>query len=672
MRNTLLSALALLSLSYAGRVEAETITGRFTYQDFIPQQTEPPTPDDIKPISFAKVEIWHKGPGWWELFGIAATTTTDENGNIPALNINRGAGVYFARVFALNPAADVFSMGGLATFFQDSTLITSTGLSATINLSKHTAGIEDAGMFNVAQMILQGFNYANDHRAPGETDVLGRVLVRPHYTAFAYAYYDRAAILLSNYAIFQDFMILHEYGHFLQEKIGTFAALPADHDGCSINSGSNITNDLLWKWIAWQEGFADYFARRVISTIPFINGVFQRVQGTSASYESPAPCSFPGNTVENFVAAGLLDLADPIGGGPSEAFDIFANHEDEVFHIFDDDLDLDFGANPTIEDFIDAWISRGNDYPALFTMFTSIGLVPPTLPAVSAYHLDGRGARAIWRPGAASVFHIKKNDTNNDANVITWGTTGDIPVPADYDADDISDIAIYRPSTGEWWVQKSGSGGAWDIERWGFPCSPSDIQANCDVPAPGDFDGDGDTEYAIYRPATSEFWVHGDTANEQRNVYTWEYHAKPAVADFDGDGRDDFGVFLSGVFTVVNSATPTRNEVPFGVDGIPVPGDYQGDARAELAVFNPSTYQYLVKSTTTGVISTVFTGAAGDKPVPADYNGDQKIDAAIWRPSDANWWVKQSANCGGVMGTCGAWNVQTWGAAGDIPVPGRL
>jgi hypothetical protein len=41
---------------------------------------------------------------------------------------------------------------------------------------------------------------------------------------------------------------------------------------------------------------------------------------------------------------------------------------------------------------------------------------------------------------------------------VNWGTTGDVPVPGDYhgDASDeigTTDMAVYRPSTGTWFVQ---------------------------------------------------------------------------------------------------------------------------------------------------------------------------------------------------------------------------
>jgi hypothetical protein len=48
-----------------------------------------------------------------------------------------------------------------------------------------------------------------------------------------------------------------------------------------------------------------------------------------------------------------------------------------------------------------------------------------------------------------------------------WGVAGDIPVPGDYDGDGRSDIAIWRSSNGFWFIVRSASGtGA--VQGWGL------------------------------------------------------------------------------------------------------------------------------------------------------------------------------------------------------------
>jgi hypothetical protein len=79
-------------------------------------------------------------------------------------------------------------------------------------------------------------------------------------------------------------------------------------------------------------------------------------------------------------------------------------------------------------------------------------------------------------------------------DVYQWGQPGDVPVPADFDGDGRSELAVFRPATGEWLVRYSSmpSSGA-GVYQWGEPG---------DLPISLDFDGDGKTELTVFRPST--------------------------------------------------------------------------------------------------------------------------------------------------------------------------
>ncbi len=62
-------------------------------------------------------------------------------------------------------------------------------------------------------------------------------------------------------------------------------------------------------------------------------------------------------------------------------------------------------------------------------------------------------------------------------------------MPGDYDGDGKTDIAIYHAGTGAWWIIPSSGTEAYGV-GWG---------GSGFTPVPGDYDGDGKTDVAIYQ-----------------------------------------------------------------------------------------------------------------------------------------------------------------------------
>ncbi len=82
---------------------------------------------------------------------------------------------------------------------------------------------------------------------------------------------------------------------------------------------------------------------------------------------------------------------------------------------------------------------------------------------------------------------------------VGWGgDPSDVPVTGDYDRDGKTDIAVYRTSTGAWYIMPSRGTAPYGL-GWGGNAS--------DKPIPGDFDGDGITDIAVYRTGTGAWYI---------------------------------------------------------------------------------------------------------------------------------------------------------------------
>ena len=51
-----------------------------------------------------------------------------------------------------------------------------------------------------------------------------------------------------------------------------------------------------------------------------------------------------------------------------------------------------------------------------------------------------------------------------------WGLVGDVPVLGDYDGDGKTDVVVYRPANGTWWILLSSTGfTSYNAYQWGQP-----------------------------------------------------------------------------------------------------------------------------------------------------------------------------------------------------------
>jgi hypothetical protein len=234
---------------------------------------------------------------------------------------------------------------------------------------------------------------------------------------------------------------------------------------------------------------------------------------------------------------------------------------------------------------------------------------------------DGSSDVSVWRPSNGRWYL-------NGVGSQPWGQSGDIPVNGDYSGDGTTDMAVWRSSNGRWYI--NGVAGA----VWG---------TSGDIPVPGDYDGDGSTDIAVWRPSNGRWYIKGIGG------FAWGLSGDiPVPDDYDGDGSTDIAVWRpsNGHWYILGVGGAV-----WGTSGdIPVPGDYDGNGTADIAVWRQSDGRWYIK----GGSGSVW-GQLNDIPVPGDYNGDTITDFAVWRPSNGKWYIKDQGS-------------YFWGLTGDIPL----
>ena len=296
---------------------------------------------------------------------------------------------------------------------------------------------------------------------------------------------------------------------------------------------------------------------------------------------------------------------------------------------------------------------------------------PGSMPYVADLSVfNGTNPNGTW-----SLYVV--DDENLDTGSITlgWSITVNAQAapfdlrPSDFDGDQKSDIAVFRPTDGAWYIIRSATNSFTGLQ----------FGANGDIPTAGDFDGDGKAEVAVYRASAGQpgnFYLIRSSDNTFVAQSWGTGGDDPSVCrDYDGDGKTDIAVYRAGAqsaFYVLRSSDNTFQATPWGsAQDVPVPADYDGDGKADVAVYavsrpsgNSTFYQLL--SGTGQFRATQFGSGATDRIVSGDFDGDRKADLAVWRTAGADagaWYYLRSSDGGFVTTGFGA-------GATDTPIPG--
>ena len=275
---------------------------------------------------------------------------------------------------------------------------------------------------------------------------------------------------------------------------------------------------------------------------------------------------------------------------------------------------------------------------------------PPTAFSSQSGDFNGDGRDDVvtfTRGSSADVFVALSNGSRFVGTGVKWhdyfAAGNEIPLVGDFNGDGKDDIATFtRGSSADVFVALSnGSRFVGTAVKW-----HDYFAAGNEVPAVGDFNGDGKDDIATFtRGGTGDVFVA--LSNGSRFVGTavkWHdwfsiNNEAPLIGDFNGDGKDDIATFTRGgtgdVFVALSNGsrfvgTGVKWHDWFSINNeIPGTGDFNGDGKDDVVTFTRGSAAdaFVARSTGSSFVGTGvkwhdWFGAGDEVPLGGSYWGN--------------------------------------------------
>ncbi|WP_290061033.1 FG-GAP-like repeat-containing protein [Amycolatopsis solani] len=251
---------------------------------------------------------------------------------------------------------------------------------------------------------------------------------------------------------------------------------------------------------------------------------------------------------------------------------------------------------------------------------------------------DGKADVATFIRGTAGDVYVANSEgTKFNGTSKLWqdyfGTGAEIPLSGDFNGDGRADAIVFKRGTGGDVLvalsdgTKFGTGVLWHDY----------FDINDEIPAVGDFNGDGKDDIALFKRGTSgDVLVALSDGTKFGTGTLWHDYfgianELPYIGDFNGDGKDDIAVSIRGgagdVYVALSDGTKFGASALwqdyFGInDELPAVGDFNGDGKDDIGLFKLGTTADVLVALSagtkfgTGTLWHDYFGIASEVPLP--------------------------------------------------------